>query len=241
MSYNNFQFLWNGQNFRKCLVNNTPVRMRITDQWFCLLDLAKAGGKNSKWVIHKARLLDPSSKESYRDGNYQRVLVAPRIVLLYLNELGLQNNTALHQLISNGGTIGVSQFLCAQLGLDYDHFMKEIARACTSDQQDSGNEINTLRIAVAMHLANKTDGEGGVNAELTKSLHSAQLPTKHHPGFVLEPGTEDSPDNFPAARCGNMSGHHNASMLASESSGIEEVRLLTLAVSKFSCVCSTNT
>jgi hypothetical protein len=81
--------------------------MRIIDQWFCLLNLAKAGGKDSHWAAKKASSVDPSSKESYRDSNYQRVLVARYIVLSYLNELGLQNNTALHQLISDGGTIGV--------------------------------------------------------------------------------------------------------------------------------------
>jgi hypothetical protein len=81
--------------------------MRITDQWFCLLDLAKAGEKDSQWVAQKVRHVNASSKESYRDGNYTRVLVAHPIALSYLNELGLQDNVALQQLISNRGTIGV--------------------------------------------------------------------------------------------------------------------------------------
>jgi hypothetical protein len=56
--------------------------------------------------VKKAKSIDPPSEESFRDGNYQRLLVASQTALSYSIERELENNITPEQLICNDGTVG---------------------------------------------------------------------------------------------------------------------------------------
>jgi hypothetical protein len=106
------QYEYKKQKFRKCVVNNIPVQMRVSDRWLNFTSLAKAGGKNVVWKNKMLEKVESAFKERCYDSNNRGMLLAYHLTLPYIAQLGLQCNKELRRLLQDDRSLDNLQ-VCA--------------------------------------------------------------------------------------------------------------------------------
>jgi hypothetical protein len=106
------QYEYMKQKFRKCVVNNILVQMRVSDRWLNFTSLAKAGGKSAAWKNKILAKVESPFKERCYDSNNRGMLVAFHLTLPYIAQLGLQCNKELRRLLQDDRSLDNLQ-VCA--------------------------------------------------------------------------------------------------------------------------------